>query len=292
MATISNKRSLPPEGPEVGDLNGASWDSNADASTMRPAKALRPMEAWVCPGCSNENFANRLFCNMRNCQLARPGLTAMELNALQKPVNIAPQFVAAKFGPSGVLGQPAVMPVSQSQPQGSWKCQSCGNINYPLRTHCNSKRCGKPREEVDGGAPETFGVFPGVFGGPMTTGLFTLPTRVTMPVQMPLAPPGSWVCLACQNVNYPLRTSCNGKNCGRPREGVDGGAPGTAAVAENSGLQAGTMMGLSGIPPVRCDGLLVPQTPAGSWICPTCQNVNYPNRTHCNKHSCGLPRPA
>lgn len=33
-------------------------------------------------------------------------------------------------------------------PDGSWKCDQCGNINYPFRTKCNRQNCGadKPAE--------------------------------------------------------------------------------------------------------------------------------------------------
>ncbi len=33
-------------------------------------------------------------------------------------------------------------------PDGSWTCESCGNVNYPFRTKCNRRNCGadKPTE--------------------------------------------------------------------------------------------------------------------------------------------------
>jgi len=36
----------------------------------------------------------------------------------------------------------------QKMPEGSWKCEQCGNINYPFRTKCNKQNCGadKPSE--------------------------------------------------------------------------------------------------------------------------------------------------
>jgi ATP-dependent RNA helicase DDX3X len=35
-------------------------------------------------------------------------------------------------------------------PDGSWKCQFCGNVNYPSRTSCNNRGCGVPRAEAEG----------------------------------------------------------------------------------------------------------------------------------------------
>lgn len=44
---------------------------------------------------------------------------------------------------------PRPLPVSQGPPpDGSWTCESCGNVNYPFRTKCNRRNCGaeKPTE--------------------------------------------------------------------------------------------------------------------------------------------------
>merc|ERR1719230_148156 len=69
--------------------------------------------------------------------------------------------------------------------------------------------------------------------------------------QVSSAPPGSWKCIECGNVNYPQRTVCNGRSgqCGKPRELVDGGPPGPAApsvspYAAAPGIYAG-MPGLT-----------------------------------------------
>merc|ERR1712165_617806 len=32
--------------------------------------------------------------------------------------------------------------------------------------------------------------------------------------------------------------------------------------------------------------------PPGSWVCPSCGNLNYPHRTVCNDKNCGHPRPS
>eukprot|EP00971_Amphidinium_carterae_P071747 1419125-Amphidinium_carterae.1 len=75
------------------------------------------------------------------------------------------------------------MPVpraAQVPPKGSWKCGACGNINWPERQVCNSRKCMKPRTETE-------------------------------------HPPGSWECPACGNVNWPSRTVCNGYKCTQER---------------------------------------------------------------------------
>jgi len=47
----------------------------------------------------------------------------------------------------------------QNAPEGSWKCDNCGNINYPFRSKCNRQNCGadKPGDRSNGSpsrAPE------------------------------------------------------------------------------------------------------------------------------------------
>lgn len=35
----------------------------------------------------------------------------------------------------------------QKAPEGSWKCDNCGNINYPFRNKCNRQNCGADKPE-------------------------------------------------------------------------------------------------------------------------------------------------
>merc|ERR1712125_118794 len=93
----------------------------------------------------------------------------------------------------------AFAPQPQGHPEGSWVCVACENINFPDKTSCNKRSCGKPRAEVDGGPA------PSVASQP--------------PQSMPKgngrggggAPEGSWNCTECGNLNFPQRTTCNGK---------------------------------------------------------------------------------
>lgn len=177
-------------------------------------------------------------------------------------------------------------------PPDSWVCLACRNVNFPTRTECNARNCGKPRAQVDGGPP------PGGWRGASAAG------------SGDVYPPDSWVCLACQNVNYPTRTECNARGCGQPRAHVDGGAPALRSAngvavppdswvclsCQNVNFPTRTECNARGCgkpraqvdggPPQASDGLV------GSWVCPACNNVNYANRTSCNKRTCGLPRPA
>merc|ERR1711862_568767 len=76
---------------------------------------------------------------------------------------------------------------------------------------------------------------------------------------------GSWVCIACGNINFPNRTSCNARSCQRPREEVDGGLAKPGASAKS---------------------IFMP----GSWVCSACNNINWPQRESCGMRKGGRPR--
>lgn len=195
---------------------------------------------WTCPLCQNKNFANRMSCNMKRCGAARPppppnvgplaaglGMPAMGPQNRGAPASQVAQAIALlqaagvanvpgvaegiqKIVASGVVAAAAI-PNFAHQPnrgnpntevqEGSWVCVECGNINFPQRSTCNGRSCGKPRSEVDGGPPT-----PGADSK----------TRLK---------PGSWVCGACQNINWPDRETCGMRKCQMPRDQVDAGPP-------------------------------------------------------------------
>lgn len=186
-------------------------------------------------------------------------------------------------GNNAQLHQEQYVMVRNTGPEGSWICVACNNLNFPTRVTCNGRNCGRPRAEVDGGPPDSM------------TFEATAADQVehrAVPAPGDAQPEGSWVCAACQNVNYPMRTTCNRRTCGRPRAEVDAGPALPHVGVVMAGL-ANTVAGLSGVAGATgvAGGLGAGGAPLGSWVCPSCQNVNFPNRTNCNKHNCGLPRP-
>eukprot|EP00746_Dinoflagellata_sp_MGD_P121910 gnl/MRDRNA2_/MRDRNA2_56948_c0_seq1.p1 gnl/MRDRNA2_/MRDRNA2_56948_c0~~gnl/MRDRNA2_/MRDRNA2_56948_c0_seq1.p1 ORF type:complete len:316 (-),score=47.28 gnl/MRDRNA2_/MRDRNA2_56948_c0_seq1:327-1274(-) len=198
---------------------------------MRKCQAPGP---WQCPLCGNQNYASRQVCNRRACGAPRPpppgggmgggkgGAAPMQMqqavNTILSVPSIAqlPGFAQVLQNVVGTVGaMPSPMgrgmgPASQGQqkyPEGSWKCLSCGNVNYPLRDSCNSPKCGLPRAQIDGGPPDSI-AGPGPGSGSSRE-----------------PPEGSWVCMMCQNINWPTRETCNRKSCGAQRFHADGGTP-------------------------------------------------------------------
>ena len=163
----------------------------------------------------------------------------------------------------------------RQHPEGSWTCPSnpdgtpCGNVNWPQRTHCNVKSCALPKPAHLGPPPaqaRSLWASGGGGGGGIQH------------------PEGSWTCPSnpdgtpCGNVNWPQRTHCNVKSCALPKPGTEhevGYDPQPRGGGGGGGIQH----------------------PEGSWTCATypdglyCGNVNWPQRTVCNKQECRMPRP-
>lgn len=252
---------------------------------------------WACPACGNKNFANRDVCNKRTCSQPRPppdaavarmmpqshqqAAVAQALSLLQASglanipgVQAGIKSIVASTG----MAVPAPTPLGGYSPggsitprarpaapkgavmEGSWVCLGCGNINFPNRTTCNARTCGRPRLEVDGGPPKQ---------GATDKSIFM---------------PGSWLCAACENINWPKRETCGMTKCGKPRAEVDAGPPTPQHMQR---------LEMPPPAPVLPATKPVPQDrtpPEGSWNCTACGNLNYPNREACNARNCSKPR--
>lgn len=271
---------------------------------------------WNCGVCGNKNFATRDVCNMRNCNQPRPPppaghAVAGSVGGVPGVNQQATYQAIAMLQASGLgnlagglqdgisqmlMGQAGLAGGGQKGQQhfqeGSWVCLGCGNINFPTRTNCNAKMCGRPRTEVDGGPPK--------------------PGASTKSIYMP----GSWVCGACQNINWPKRESCGLRSCGRPRHEVDAGAP-SPEMLQAQHLAQGSLGPVSAVPrairtapmssfpmnsfpmnggplnggPMNGGPMNPNADPAnGAWNCPHCGNLNFAGREACNKRTCGRPR--
>lgn len=142
---------------------------------------------------------------------------------------------------------------SSSDPLGCWKCGSCGNLNYPTRTRCNRSTCQRPRMDFGG------------YGRTAPNGT---------------APMGSWTCQLCGNLNYAHRTVCNSGKCRLPRHANSN----VIAMGMTKTSMKKTGMMAKGVIKTIGD-----KHPAGCWKC-ECGNLNYPERAHCNRRTCGKAR--
>ncbi|CAI5976066.1 unnamed protein product [Closterium sp. NIES-65] len=135
--------------------------------------------------------------------------------------------------------------------EGDWVCFKCGNTNFSFRTHCNMRKCNEPRPPATP-LPPTLYVHPAA-----PAPLPSHPPRVQA-----AAPDGSWACSECGNVNYPFRSHCNRRHCGRPRPTHDTAAAAGSGGGDAAGAvkQEGHMLLLSG-----SSSLAVLSPPAQPW---------------------------
>jgi len=282
------------EGWVCGKCSNVNFENRAYCN-MRKCGAPGP---WSCPGCGNKNFAGRDVCNKRSCNHPRP----------PPPAGTGPQGQQSmQMGPQGGASQQAVF-------QAVSMLQASGLANLP---------------GVQEGLHQIISATQQIGGQGGGCG-----HHVRQPAQQGQIMDGSWVCLGCGNINFPNRTTCNAKLCAKPRAEVDGGPPKPGASTksifmpgswvcaacnninwpkrETCGLQkcgrsraevdAGPptpqqLHDQAIAPPQHMPGGMEPMgggggrpAPEGSWPCDACGNVNYPNREECNKRGCGKPR--
>jgi len=182
-------------------------------------------------------------------------------------------------------------------PEGSWECPFCHNINWPKRTSCNREGCHMPKELNGQEHPEGSWAClacSNINWSKRTeckkcktpkSGLGALGLGLKLP-GMAGAQPGSWVCPNCANVNWPARTVCNKPACQTPRPQNIGGLD-----LLGRGLDPFTLQSVLGGLGAQGGFGLQGGHPPGSWPCPSCGNINWPKRTQCNKPGCGAARP-
>jgi len=214
----------------------------------------------------------------------------------QEDSGLAARYLFESFGANSVgiiengaksvdASQSASSSEKPAQPEkpGSWTCPACGNVNYPHRTHCNMRSCGRPRPGlIPAAVPMITQMAPAV--QPITQmAPPVLPKRAVKSDDLANAPAGSWICEYCGNLNYATRTHCNAHKCGRARS--------EGAITVTSGYTPVAQPAPAPSMPAQSTPTLVVDSD-GNWTCPACGNINYPSRTKCNRRSCGLPRPA
>eukprot|EP00667_Euglena_gracilis_P015451 EG_transcript_16079 len=235
-----------------------------------PGKWQAPGGSWKCSACLNVNFPTRTACNRcgKSVHESAAGLT---------------------------LGAPRAALAGDS----AWACPACHNQNYPGRVICNRCSLPRPGPTLPTFAASATPLLAGGFHPPHLSWRcaddgcrnINFPTRTacnkcgaaraqpqgraTIPPAA-LQHPGCWVCPdpACSNVNFPTRMRCNRCDTLRPAAPLYSTPPTVV-----SGLQRLSGPSAAG----------QPQFPGGSWRCAGCRNVNFPQRTQCNR--CQAARP-
>lgn len=160
-----------------------------------------------------------------------------------------------------------------------------GNLNWPARTSCNRKSCEKPRPLLPAGPGAGIGGqmigAGGVSSAMLSQMQMAAQAAVTAGYGMPgYSMPGAQALGGGMAMQQPgTAVGLGGMLMGLGGGGGYGGMLGAGGMGIGGALPAAApaAAGDSGAPP-------------GSWVCASCQNVNFPNRTVCNRRSCGLPR--
>lgn len=205
-------------------------------------------------------------------------------------------------GPTSAVFTPTPSKAARADDEGEqWQCEKCGNMNYSGRMQCNMRKCQAPKPGQNWTCPEcgneNYGnrmfcnmrscqkAKPGLTLKEISMFPAVAPPRSTGGVQPP-----AWTCPGCGNQNFPGRLKCNSKKCGKPFPA--GAMPGVAMAGMMGpmGLQAAAAAyGMQMMAP-RPSASKSKPAPDGSWICTSCQNVNWPTRETCNARGCGQPR--
>lgn len=236
----------------------------------------QPEGSWLCVNCNNVNYANRMVCNTRKCGMSHPGLRQAAAFAQAQEFQQPHQFQARlpPRPPRPAAPPPPAAVVAQSPrggPEGSWTCLQCGNVNYPTREVCNTRKCRAPRPDLASAVvpDEVDELQAALFEAPP-------PVEIEAPVEASPrkswsganrgadmssgAPEGSWACAQCGNVNFAHREVCNTRKCRAPR-------------------------------PVFTPMATPVATEKKKWTCLGCGNENYEFRTECNTRKCRASRP-
>eukprot|EP00929_Paragymnodinium_shiwhaense_P052521 TRINITY_DN2630_c0_g1_i1.p1 TRINITY_DN2630_c0_g1~~TRINITY_DN2630_c0_g1_i1.p1 ORF type:complete len:343 (+),score=72.31 TRINITY_DN2630_c0_g1_i1:99-1127(+) len=169
---------------------------------------VRPGD-WKCRMCGNNNFAKRDTCN--RCNAPKEEAAGGGARAGRRPefggasgARAVKEMLHATISAAGGGG------TSGTVKEGDWFCPNCGDHNFQKNAGC--RKCGTPkpydtapgRSSPYGGGGGLGGMMVGGGGGERGGGGSGTAMRE-----------GDWVCVACTNVNFARRDSCNRCNAKR-----------------------------------------------------------------------------
>lgn len=226
---------------------------------------------WVCPACSNHNYANKVACN--RCGAAKVGAQVAPGQGYGRAPGKAP---AARPSPYG--GGAAAPAKPGAMRPGDWCCPQCFNHNYASRTQCG--KCHAPKmPHMHGAMGAMMGGGAGAMGG--------------MQGGAGAQREGDWKCYGCGNLNYASRTeACNrcalpktvyvSKSGMRPGDWVCPACHNHNWADRSSCMKCQTPKGAN---QVHTKGMR-----PGDWLCSQCNNHNFGSKDRCNR--CQRPKQA
>jgi len=264
--------------PRDGQAGILEAEAPIDDETKKQADTNPDM--WECRHCGNNNFMDRMICNMRKCRRPREDS--------EVPAN----------APRREKGEP-----SRSRGNTMWTCE-CGNKNYEDKQVCNLRKCRLPKPMNKPSRPwmDRSRKRPPPRSEEFNAGSHTEPRALD-------AREGSWIC-ECGNKNFPDKEFCNLRKCGLPKpvqvrpprrnfEAFPGrhrgrqAADGWTCQCGNVNYSDRLVCNLRSCKLPRPDEAPAKRRrkePKEMWKCNVCENLNYMDREKCNSRKCGLAR--
>lgn len=250
----------------------ASGPSVAGTALLaRPASAAMRPGDWMCPSCSNHNYADKVACN--RCKQPKP---ADDRGGCHEHLFVAGAYASMALQAQAPL-TPQPQPAVSSTRPGDWICENCQNVNYASRQVCN--KCQTPRNSSQINGAGMNGMRPGDWickscnnhnyaskeicnkcGGPKSEGY----------VNTSNMRPGDWICPSCNNHNYADKLGCN--RCGTQKP---------EGLGEERRKKANT-----GMRPTLEAAL----RRKGDWNCDACGDLQFARNTSCRM--CGADKPS
>ncbi len=106
---------------------GVAPTGNEKALKEQSPDPLQEIGAWKCPGCGNENFASRHWCNSKTCNERRP------------------EHIPVPTGGSRRIPSKSQYASHPLDEEGAWICASCQYSNFASRDVCNGPSCDEQR---------------------------------------------------------------------------------------------------------------------------------------------------
>lgn len=248
---------------------------------------------WTCPHCGNKNQMGHLFCDVRNCGHAKPGLRAADVlggvsiddqSNPGAPVSQADPGTLGSIGPRGPMGTMATLRETAQADQAAQAAQAA-QAQAVAFAHAQAGQVAQAVQAAQAVQVQVAALAQAQAGRPQ-------PSWVS--------PPSSSASTSASAATEST-SALAGYGSFAGLEDLEGLSGFTQTETEMQmqmlGFDTHALASLvGGIIPcanptlVSSSGQKDAEPPPGSWVCTNCSNINWPKRTTCNAKTCQRPR--